>query len=154
MLFRSSGGRDLVDSGLALQRDGGGLFLRFRDRLMFPIRNDHGDVIAFSGRQLREDPRSGKYINSPETPLFRKSNVLFALDKARKPILDHKAALVCEGQMDAVACHEAGLAHAVAGLGTAFTAEHAKRLRRYTKTAILCYDSDKAGFNGAVRAYS
>ena len=147
-------GRDLVDSGLALQRDGGGLFPRFRDRLMFPIRNDHGDVIAFSGRQLREDPRSGKYINSPETPLFRKSNVLFALDKARKPILDHKAALVCEGQMDAVACHEAGLAHAVAGLGTAFTAEHAKRLRRYTKTAILCYDSDKAGFNGAVRAYS
>ncbi|MCU0797512.1 MAG: DNA primase, partial [Akkermansiaceae bacterium] len=130
-------GRDLVDSGLALQRDGGGLFPRFRDRLMFPIRNDHGDVIAFSGRQLREDPRSGKYINSPETPLFRKSNVLFALDKARKAILDHKAALVCEGQMDAVACHEAGLPHAIAGLGTAFTPEHAKRLRRYTKTAIL-----------------
>ncbi|MBB5353586.1 DNA primase [Haloferula luteola] len=146
-------GRELVDSGLALQRESGGLYLRFRDRLMFPVRNDHGDVIAFSGRQLREDPRSGKYINSPETALFKKSQVLFALDRARKAILEQKAALICEGQMDAVACHEAGLEHAIAGLGTAFTAEHAKRLRRYTKAAVLCYDSDNAGFTGSVRAF-
>lgn len=146
-------GRDLVESGLALQRETGGLYLRFRDRLMFPIRNDHGDVIAFSGRQLREDPRSGKYINSPETALFKKSNVLFALDRSRKAILDHKSALICEGQMDAVACHEQGIEYAVAGLGTAFTAQHAKTLRRYTKTAVLCYDSDKAGFTGAERAF-
>ena len=77
-------GRDLVDSGIALQKERGGLYFRFRDRLMFPIHNDYGDVIAFSGRQLREDPNSGKYINSPETRLFKKSDVLFGLDKAKK----------------------------------------------------------------------
>lgn len=146
-------GRDLVDSGIALKKETGGLYLRFRDRLMFPIRNDHGDVIAFSGRQLREDPRSGKYINSPETTLFKKSNVLFALDRARKAILDEKAVLICEGQMDAVACQEQGIHHAIACLGTAFTPKHAKTLKRYTKEAILCYDSDSAGFTGAERAF-
>src|SRR5690606_3683052 len=111
----------LVDSGLAIQRDTGGLYIRFRDRLMFPIRNDHGDVIAFSGRQLREDPRSGKYINSPETTLFKKSNVLFALDRARKGILHEKAVLLCEGQIDAIACHERGITNAIGTQGTAFT---------------------------------
>ncbi len=146
-------GRDLVDAGIAVQRETGGIYLRFRDRLMFPIRNDHGDVIAFSGRQLREDPRSGKYINSPETPLFQKSRVLFALDRARKPILDARSALICEGQMDAVACHEQGIGHAIAGLGTAFTPQHARTLKRYTKQAVLCYDSDKAGYSGAERAF-
>jgi len=150
---RKVSGRDLVDAGLALQRDRGGLYLRFRDRLMFPIRNDHGDVIAFSGRQLREDPRSGKYINSPETALFKKSNVLFALDKARKAILDEKSVLLCEGQIDAIACHEQGIAHAIAPLGTAFTPQHARNLKRYTKQALLCFDADPAGFSAAERAF-
>jgi DNA primase len=146
-------GRDLVDSGIALKQDRGGLYFRFRDRLMFPIRNDHGDVIAFSGRQLREDPRSGKYINSPETSLFKKSNVLFALDRARKGILDAKHVLLCEGQIDAIACHERGITHAIAPLGTAFTPQHAKNLRRYTKEAVLCFDADSAGFTAVERAY-
>ena len=147
-------GRDLVNSGLAIQRDNGnGLYIRFKDRLMFPIRNDHGDVIAFSGRQLREDPRSGKYINSPETALFKKSNVLFALDRSRKGILDAKSVLLCEGQIDAIACHEQGIVNAIAPLGTAFTPQHAKNLKRYTKQALLCFDADKAGFTAAERAY-
>lgn len=146
-------GRDLVDSGVALQKEQGGLYFRFRDRLMFPIRNDYGDVIAFSGRQLREDPRSGKYINSPETALFKKSNVLFALDKARKGILQEKAVLLCEGQIDAIACHERGIPHAIAPLGTAFTPQHAKTLKRYAKDALLCFDADAAGHTAAERAF-
>ncbi|MEP4076821.1 DNA primase [Haloferula sp.] len=146
-------GRDLCNSGLAIQRETGGLYLRFRDRLMFPVRNDHGDVIAFSGRQLREDPRSGKYINSPETALFKKSNVLFGLDKARKGILDAKAVLICEGQIDAICCQEQGIANAIATLGTACTPQHAKTLKRYTKQALLCFDADGAGFRAAEKAY-
>jgi len=146
-------GRDLCNSGLAIQRETGGLYLRFRDRLMFPVRNDHGDVIAFSGRQLREDPRSGKYINSPETALFKKSNVLFGLDRARKGILDAKSVLICEGQIDAICCQEQGIANAIATLGTACTPQHAKNLKRYTKQAVLCFDADKAGFSAAERAF-
>jgi len=146
-------GRDLVDSGIALQKEQGGLYFRFRDRLMFPIRNDYGDVIAFSGRQLRDDPKSGKYINSPETALFKKSNVLFALDRARKGILQEKAVLLCEGQIDAIACHERDIPHAIAPLGTAFTPQHAKTLKRYAKQALLCFDADSAGNTAAERAF-
>lgn len=154
---RGFSGRELVASGIASLRDEtnprSGLFLRFRDRLMFPIRNDYGDVIAFSGRQLREDPHSGKYINSPETPLFEKSRVLFALDRARRAMLREHHGLVCEGQLDAIACHEHGIDHAVAPLGTAFTPHHARLLRRYTPRIVLCYDADSAGAKGAQRAF-
>lgn len=150
-------GRELCGSGLASQRDEqnprAGLFVRFRDRLMFSIRNEIGDVIAFSGRQLREDPRSGKYINSPETSIFRKSSVLFGLDRAKKPILKEKAALLCEGQIDAISCHEAGIEHAIAPLGTAFTPQHAKKLRRYTNEVLICYDGDSAGIKATERAF-
>ncbi len=150
-------GRELVASGLAALRNeddaSSGLYVRFRDRLMFPIRNEMGDVIAFSGRQLRADPNSGKYINSPETMIFRKSNVLFALDRARKLILREKSALLCEGQIDVIACHEHGIDHAIAPLGTAFTQQHAHLLRRYTSSVLLCYDADKAGVAASERAF-
>ena len=150
-------GRELVDSGICYLRDEGnpasGIRVRFRDRLMFPLRNEIGDVIAFSGRQLRADPRSGKYVNSPETFLFRKSKVLFALDRAKKPILKEKAALICEGQLDVISCHESGIEHAIAPLGTAFTREHARLLRRYTGNVLVCYDADKAGLAAAERAF-
>jgi DNA primase len=142
-----------IEAGIFVEKDRGGIYVRFRDRLMFPIRNEHGDVIAYSGRQLREDPKSGKYINSPETPVFKKSNVLFALERARQSILKEGAVLLCEGQIDAIACHEQGITHAIAPLGTAFTPHHAKLLRRYAKTALLCFDADKAGFTAAERAY-
>lgn len=150
-------GLELRDSGLAALRQEGdarsGLYMRFRDRLMFPIRNDYGDVIAFSARQLREDPRSGKYINSPETPIFNKSKVIFALDRARKHMLKAGYALLCEGQIDAISCHEAGLENAIAPLGTAFTPHHARLLRRYTETIVLCFDSDAAGVKATNRAF-
>jgi DNA primase len=150
-------GKDLVASGLASLKDedrpANGIYVRFRDRLMFPIRNEVGDAIAFSGRQLKEDPRSGKYINSPETDIFKKSNVLFALDRAKKAILKEKAVILCEGQIDAIACHEGGVENAIAPLGTAFTSQHARILKRYAQTAVLCFDADNAGVKACERAF-
>lgn len=150
-------GRELVDSGICYLRDEtnprSGIRVRFRDRLMFPIRNEIGDVIAFSGRQLRADPNSGKYVNSPETSIFIKSRVLFALDRAKKPILREKAALLCEGQLDVISCHEAGIDHAIAPLGTSFTREHAKLLKRYTNHVFVCYDADRAGLAASERVF-
>lgn len=150
-------GRELVASGIANLREEGnpksGLYLRFRDRLMFPIHNDYGDIIAFSGRQLREDPRSGKYINSPETILFNKSKVFFGLDKARRAMAREQNAVLCEGQLDVIACHQADIEHTVAPLGTAFTADHARLLRRYTEQVVICFDSDEAGHKAVERAF-
>lgn len=150
-------GRELEQSGMCYLKDEqnprSGLRVRFRDRLMFPVRNEIGDVIAFSGRQLRADPNSGKYVNSPETPVFTKSRVLFALDRAKKPILKEKAALLCEGQLDVISCHEAGVDHAIAPLGTAFTEDHARLLKRYTGHVVGCFDADKAGVAASERLF-
>ncbi len=150
-------GRELIQAGIAGLRDENnprsGLWVRFRDRLMFPIHNDYGDTIAFSGRQLREDPTTGKYINSPESSIFRKSSVFFGLDRARRHMTREKFALLCEGQLDVIACHEAGVENAVASLGTAFTPEHARLLKRYTDKVVICFDSDEAGHKAATRAF-
>jgi DNA primase len=151
-------GRELADSGIAKQQDDdnpkAGLYVRFQDRLMFPIRDErNGDVIAFSARQLRENKNSGKYINSPETSLFKKSRVFFGLDRAKKPILTEKAVLLCEGQIDAICCHELGISHAVATCGTACTREHARILKRYTSQVLICYDADAAGLAATEKAY-
>lgn len=150
-------GRELCDTGMASPRDENnpraGLYMRFRDRLMFPIHNDYGDIIAFSGRQLVEDKNSGKYINSPETILFKKSKVFFGLDKAKRAIGKEKFALMCEGQIDVIACHEAGLENTIATLGTAATEDHARMLKRYTDTVILCFDSDAAGHKAVSKAF-
>lgn len=150
-------GRELVDSGMVKLREdnnpNSGLFVRFQDRLMFPVRNELGDVIAYSARQLRENKNSGKYINSSETVLFRKSKVLFALDRAKKAILAEKAALLCEGQIDAICCHEVGIAHAIATCGTACTREHARLLKRYTGQVLICYDADSAGLAATEKAF-
>ena len=150
-------GRELVEGSLAGLRDehnpSKGLYPKFKNRLMFPIHNDYGDVIAFSGRQLVEDPRSGKYVNSNETPIFKKSKVFFGLDKARKKMTKDKFALLCEGQVDVISCVEAGVENAVAGLGTALTEDHARILKRYTQNATLCFDADGAGHKAAEKAF-
>ena len=150
-------GWELKESGICYLRDENnpksGLNVRFRDRLMFPVCNEIGDVIAYSARQLRADPNSGKYVNSPETALFKKSKVLFALDRSKKPILKEKAALLCEGQIDVIACHENGVENALAPLGTSFTRDHAKLLKRYTSHVLACYDSDKAGVAASERLF-
>jgi len=150
-------GRELVNGSLAGLRDtdnpAKGIYPKFKNRLMFPIHNDYGDVIAFSGRQLVEDKRSGKYVNSNETAIFKKSKIFFGLDKARRHMSKLNFALLCEGQIDVISCVEAGIENAVAGLGTALTADHARILKRYTSHATLCFDADPAGYKAAESAF-
>jgi len=125
---------------------------RFRRRLMIPIRDDLGRVIAFTGRVLDKEQKGGKYVNSPETRLFHKSRVLFNLDKARKAILDARMAVICEGQIDVIRCVQAGIGYVIASQGTAFTEDHARILRRYTDSVVICFDSDHAGQEAALKS--
>ncbi len=124
---------------------------RFRDRLMFPIRDPRGKVIAFGGRALNKDALP-KYLNSPETPLFHKGRVLYNLDKARAPAHETGAIIVVEGYVDVIAMHQAGLTHAVAPLGTAFTEDQLAQLWKIAPEPILCFDGDSAGIKAAYRA--
>ena len=139
-------------AGLILRRDSGGWYDRFRGRLIFPICDEQGRVIAFSGRVLQGDEKQAKYVNSPETPIFSKGRVLFALDKAKRPILDAGKAILAEGQLDTIACHSAGIRNVVAPQGTAFTADQARVLKRYVDEVVLCFDGDKAGRDAVIRA--
>jgi DNA primase len=125
---------------------------RFRGRLMFPICDEQGRVIGFSGRILSGDEKTAKYVNSPETPIFTKSRVFFGLDKSKRAILDAGFAVVCEGQLDLIACFMGGVQNIVAPQGTAFTEQHARIIKRYVDEVVLCFDSDEAGQNAAVRS--
>ncbi len=125
---------------------------RFRGRLIFPIGDEQGRVIGFSGRVLSGDEKTAKYVNSPETPIFTKSRVFFGLDKSKRAILDAGFAIICEGQLDLIACFTAGVQNIVAPQGTAFTDQHARILKRYGDEVVLCFDSDEAGQNAAVRS--
>jgi DNA primase len=140
-------------AGLILKKEGGeNYYDRFRGRLIFPICDEQGRVIGFSGRILTGDEKTAKYVNSPETPIFIKSKVFFGLDKSKRAILDAGQAIVCEGQLDLIACFMAGVQNIVAPQGTALTPEHARILKRYVDEVVLCFDSDSAGQNAAVRA--
>ncbi len=125
---------------------------RFRKRLMFPIRDEQGRVIGFSGRVLAGDDQGAKYVNTPETPIFHKGRVLYGLDRARRAIADAGLVMVCEGQIDVIQCHLAGFGNTVAAQGTAFTEEHARMLRRYADNVLLVFDADRAGQNASLRA--
>ena len=127
---------------------------RFGGRLMFAVRDKQGRVVAFSGRQLVEQKNSGKYVNSPETLIFRKSNVLFGFDRAARAIGRdrHGEVIVCEGQIDCIRLHSCGFANAVAGQGTAFTEEHVRMLKRVASQAVLVYDDDAAGHKATIRS--
>lgn len=141
-------------AGLVVKKeDTGRQYDRFRGRLMFPICDEQGRVIAFSGRVLQGDEKTAKYVNSPETPIFTKGRVLYALDKAKRAILDVGHAVVCEGQLDTIACHSAGLKHVVAPQGTALTPDHARIIKRYVDEVVLCFDGDKAGRNASIRSF-
>ncbi len=132
-----------------------GLYPVFRDRLMFPIHNVRGEIVGFSGRVLEGDTDPRKYVNTAETVAFRKGELLFGLFKATGAIAKAgMTVVVCEGQLDVIACHEkADIRNAVAGLGTAFTDEHAQMLRKYAKRAILCYDGDNAGIKASEKTF-
>jgi DNA primase len=127
---------------------------RFRGRLMFPICDEQGRVIGFSGRILSGDEKTAKYVNSPETAIFTKSKVFFGLDKSKRAILDSGFAIICEGQLDLIACFMAGVQNVVAPQGTAFTDQHARILKRYAKKVVLCFDSDTAGQNASIRSFT
>ncbi len=141
----------LEKGGLVIAGDKGH-YDRFRGRLIFPICDEQGRVVGFSGRVLSPEQKGGKYINSPETPIFSKSRIIYGLDKAKRPILDAKSTVVCEGQLDTIACHLAGIENSVAPQGTALTADHARILKRYAEEVILCFDSDTAGQQAALRS--
>ena len=143
----------LVEQGglIIRKEDSDRFYDRFRGRLMFPICDEQGRIIGFSGRVLAGDEKTAKYVNSPETPIFSKGKVFFGLDKSKRAILDAGFAIICEGQLDLIACHTAGVKNIVAPQGTAFTPDHARILKRYVDEVVLCFDSDSAGQNAAVR---
>src|SRR5437763_7119129 len=137
---------------LAEEHGDSDLYDRFRKRLMFPIFNDVCEVIAFSGRVLNGDSGAAKYINSPETPLFRKGHVLFGLHKTKRALIAANSAIVCEGQLDLITLFEAGIQNVVAPQGTAFTENQARVLRRFVDEVVLCFDSDVAGQKATERS--
>src|ERR1700733_15137425 len=145
--------RRLLQVGLILERSAektSGFYDRFRDRLMFPIRDSRGRVIGFGGRII--DQGEPKYLNSPETPLFHKGKELYGLYEARQARADFKRLMIVEGYMDVVRLHQAGITYAVATLGTATTQEHLNKIFRLTSEVVFCFDGDRAGRQAAWRA--
>src|ERR1700719_4165974 len=147
--------RRLLQVGLVVERSTGGeraagFYDRFRDRLMFPIRDSRGRVIGFGGRVI--DQGEPKYLNSPETPLFHKGRELYGLYEARQARGDFKRLVVVEGYMDVVRLHQARITYAVATLGTATTQEHLNKIFRMTSGVVFCFDGDRAGRLAAWRA--
>ena len=140
----------LLTAGLVIENEAGRRYDRFRDRLMIPIINPKGDIIAFGGRVI--DQGEPKYLNSPETPLFEKGRELFGLPQARQALRDTDTAIVTEGYMDVIALAQAGVGNAVATLGTATTATHVQKLLRQVDRIVFCFDGDRAGRKAAWRA--
>lgn len=153
-LLRNAGYNDeeIVTSGLCIKHEKNGqhtYYDRFRSRVMFPIMNASGKVVAFSGRIIgAEEGKDGvaKYVNSPETPMYHKSSILFGYNFAKQEIAKQKKVIVVEGQMDVVMTHQAGNINTVAISGTAFTPEHIAILKRFSEGVVLALDSDKAGY--------
>lgn len=145
---------EIEEAGLLVRReDGSGAYDRFRGRLMIPIRDPQARTIGFGARILREDPArpAPKYINSPQTPLFDKGNVLFGLDMARKAIRDQDLAVLVEGYMDVMMSHQVGVCNVVAGMGTALGETQMRQLKRYTANITLALDPDVAGDHATLR---
>jgi DNA primase len=148
--------RRLLQAGLIIERNSRegsrtpGFYDRFRDRLMFPIRDSRGRVLAFGGRVI--DEGEPKYLNSPETPLFHKGRELYGLYEARQARTDFKRLMIVEGYMDVVRLHQSGITYAVATLGTATTQEHLNKIFRITSELVFCFDGDRAGRQAAWRA--
>lgn len=146
--------RELLDTGISKKNERGGLADKFRNRIMFPIADGAGRMVAFSGRTFGEKahPDAPKYLNSPETTLYKKARILYGFDRAKQAIRKHNAAVLVEGQMDLVASHQAGWTNTIAVSGTAFTTEHAGLIKRMTENLVLALDADEAGIKAAGRA--
>lgn len=154
--FINSGHRpdDVLRAGLAFKNEKGVQFDRFRGRIMFPIKNNVGKTVGFTGRVLPEFDTGvmGKYVNSPETPIFVKSKVLYGFDKSKDAIRETRSAFLVEGQMDLIMSWQAGIKNVVASSGTALTPDHLRILKRLTDELILSFDTDDAGFAAGERA--
>ncbi len=150
-VFPDYGNENLSTAGLVVENEQGRRYDRFRDRIMFPIHNQKGEVIGFGGRVINPDD-TPKYYNSPETPLFQKSHELYGLFSARRAIRDAGRVLVVEGYMDVVALAQYDIEYAVAALGTATTPFHITKLMRQTDEIVFSFDGDNAGRNAAWRA--
>jgi len=144
--------KELIEAGVAGLREmaGGQIYDRFRNRVMFPITDHRGRVVAFTGRVL--DSSEPKYLNSPESPVFTKGSILFGFVQARETIRIQKFAVIAEGQMDVITCHAAGFCNVVASSGTALTEMHLKALKNLIGDVIFCFDSDIAGVESTRRA--
>ena len=149
MTKRGYSAQELAAAGLVIAKEDRH-YDRFRDRIIFPIWDATGRVIAFGGRSMSDD-QPPKYLNSPETALFQKGRVLYAFDRARKAMDAAGRAIIVEGYLDAIACHEAGFAETVATMGTALTQDHVDMLRRRVPQLVLSFDSDSAGMAAALR---
>ncbi|KRN30393.1 DNA primase [Liquorilactobacillus mali] len=149
---RKVAGELLRKSGLFVEYGDGTMNDRFRNRVLFPIRDAQGSTIAFSGRLLHKDDKQPKYLNSPETELFNKRKVLFNFDKAKSEIRQKKFAILFEGFMDVLAAYRSGVKNGIASMGTSLTNEQIYLLERTTNELFLCYDGDEAGQNAIARA--
>ncbi len=149
-VFPNYNADELKLAGLVIENEAGRRYDRFRDRLMIPIINPKGEIIAFGGRII--DQGEPKYLNSPETPLFEKGRELFGLPQARQALRDTDTAIVTEGYMDVIALSQNGVGNAVATLGTATTATHVTKLLRQVDRIVFCFDGDNAGRKAAWRA--
>ncbi len=153
---------EIVTAGLGQKRQSGsGVIDRFRERLMIPLRDQHGNTVGFTGRVLPTSSASStsptsspKYMNSPETPVYHKGELVFGLDVAKRAIKEYKSVIIVEGNLDVVASHKAGVEHVVASSGTALTEAQLRLLARYTKTLIFSFDQDAAGLHAAKRGIS
>lgn len=137
--------QEIAKTGLIAANDRGGYYDRFRYRLLFPIANVHGAVVGFTARKLREEDMGGKYINTPETAVYRKSEILYGLSQAKASIRRADLAIVVEGNMDCLSSHQAGVVNVAAASGTALTPEQIRLLKRFTKNIVLAFDPDAAG---------
>lgn len=146
---------ELVGAGLIKEADGrtGTWYDRFRNRLMFPIRDSAGRTVAFTGRSLDPDDQA-KYLNSPETELFKKSEILFGMDRAKDAIRSRGFAILVEGQFDLLLLHQIGFTNTVALSGTALTPQHIALIKRYADNLLLCLDSDRAGLAASAKSAS
>jgi DNA primase len=143
--------KELVEAGLSVIEQGGAVRDRFRNRVMFPIWDLQGRIVAFCGRILDDNPRLAKYVNSPETPIYYKGSIVYGLNFAKAEILKKDYVVVVEGQMDVAFSHQAGIKNCVAVSGTAVTEDHLKILSRFSKNLYFCFDADPAGQKAAER---
>lgn len=143
---------EMLQAGLVGKRERGtGVYDRFRDRLMFPIADVHGNIVGFTGRVLNDQNKEAKYVNTPETQAYRKSAVLYGLDKAKGAIRNADMAVIVEGNMDVIASHQFEVLNVVASSGTALTAEQLTLLKRFTKNLAIAFDQDSAGKAATLR---